>query len=155
MKILACWKYLSEMADGIAQIRADLRNCSTTLRIHLTMVYLYPDNINVNHWKNEIVGACNSVSKAKNNNKYPKASVIYHELWGYYSDGFFDKVSKSVDSICDREALPYPSFNPLDLYTFLDHYYRWLSNTLQSEGEVSSPEVKHKIDELIKQFGGI
>ena len=152
MKILQTYRYIREMADGLADMKRDLRNCSENLRDHLIMLFLFRDNINVNHWKNEVYGACHSVSKAKKNHQYPKASFIYQELWGYYEDGFYDKCYSHIDSLEDNENFVAPAFEPTALYHFLDSYFIWLAKSLSVSGEVSSRDVKSEIDELMVRF---
>lgn len=152
MKILQTYRYMREMADRLVDIKQDLRNCSENLRDHLIMLFMFRNNVNVNHWKNEVYGACHSVSKAKHNHKYPKSSFIYQELWGYYEDGFYDKCYSHVESLEDKENLVAPLFEPTVMYHFLDSYFVWLSKSLSARGEVSSKEIKSKIDALLTDY---
>lgn len=152
IRIVDSYKMLREMADGLQDIKRDLRNCANTLRDHLMLIYLFPDNINVNHWMNEVAGACNSVSKAKHNNKYPKSNFIFENLWGYWEDGFFDKYRNRVADLEDKENLIAEKFVPEELYQFLSAYYRWLSDNLSQCGDVSRAQVKSELNELLLEF---
>lgn len=153
MKILQRFSYLKEMAEKLTVIKQDLKNCSKNLRVHLILIYLFRDNVNVNHWLNEVFGSCHDVSKCKNNNKYPKPEFIYESLWGYWEDTFDDNILSEVDYVRIKEKLAIEvSFDSNNLHNFLNDYFKWLSMQLSHNGSVRLADVKLQVAALLSKY---
>ena len=141
------------MADKLTVIKQDLRSCSKNLRVHLILIYLFRDDINVNHWLNEVFGSCHDVSKCKHNNKYPKPEFIYESLWRYWEDTFDDNILSEIDYVLVKENLDVEvSFNFDNLHNFLNDYFKWLSEQLSRNGNVRLSEVKSYVKELLSRY---
>ena len=141
------------MAEKLAVIKQDLKNCSKNLRVHLILIYLFREDINVNHWLNEVFGSCHDVAKCKINNKYPKPEFIYESLWGYWEDTFDDNILSEVDYVLVKENLSTEvRFNSDNLHNFLDDYFEWLSIQLSQRGSVRLAEVKSYVSSLLSEY---
>ena len=152
IRIIDDYRYLKEMADGLADIKRELRAASERIRENLMQIFLWRYSTTVNHWMGELYAVCHSVSKCRHNKKYPKSSVILQEIWGYWEDSYYDKLSKYISQLEYKEAMTAPSFDKYSLYNFLRAYCDWLSDILSTDGLVTAPEVKAEINKLLQQY---
>ena len=140
------------MADGLADIKQELRAASEQMRENLMQVFLWRYSTIVNHWESELYAICHSVSKCRHNKKYPKSSVILQEIWGYWEDSYFDKLHKYILQLEYKEDMAAPPFDKYSLYNFMQAYCEWLSDILSADGLVTAPEVKAEVEKLLHQY---
>lgn len=152
IRIIDDYKYLKEMADGLADIKRELRSSSEQIRENLMQIFLWRDSTAVNHWESELYAVCHSVSKCRHNKKYPKSSDILQEIWSYWEDSYYDKLQKYILQIEYKENNTAPSFNAIRLYNFIKDYCIWLSEVFSKDGLVTFPEVKEIVSELLDKY---
>lgn len=152
INIVESCRLLKEMAEGLSDIKRKLNNSSEQIRENLMQIFLWRNTTTVNHWTGELYAICHTVSKCKNNGKYPKYSVILQEIWGCWEDSYFDKLGKYVETLEYKENMTAPMFNSVALYQFMQSYCDWLARSLSSEGIVTPSEVKREISLLLTEY---
>lgn len=152
IRIIDDYKYLKEMADGLADIKKRLRDCSDQVRQNLMQVFLWRSTSTVRHWESELYGACHKVSLCRNTKKFPKKSIILQELWLYWEDCYYKHLRHYVDELQHKEQITVPDFNADNLYHFLEDYYEWSSELLSKEGWIDFGQIDCKIHCLLDKY---
>lgn len=152
IRIIDDYRYLKEMADGLAEIKKKLRDSSDQIRQNLMQIFLWRDTTTVHHWESELYAACHKVSLCRNTKKFPKKNIILQELWLYWEDCFTQHLKHYVIELEVKEANDAPKFNPQNLYNYLNDYYNWAAELLCSEGWIDFDQIEQKIQELVNKY---
>lgn len=139
---------LNEFAYDRHKIEDMLVNKSPEIVEHLIKIYLYPDDVNTNHWKDEIYSFINRVPKIKFNNKFPSSKFIYEKTYGVWWDTIPNMIKKVVSEYGDYHI----NYNIGDILDFCSRYFNWLSRELSSNGLILKKNVYSTIDELLVDY---
>ena len=112
----------------------------------LAQLYVFPNNENKNHWRQEVWGSFNRIHVFRHNNKLPSAEFIYKSSWGVDS-GF---VESAIDWAIDKEAkfTPRDDINIQELTDIMNSYFIWISEMLSKDIFISTNKVYKELDEL-------
>lgn len=148
---------LKEFAQPRRVILAKLYNHSEREKEHLLKLYYYRDlKTEIRGWIKEVRAYLGSVSKQKENNKFPSAQSIYNIVWGNDLKDFYRFHRACVESFPyeeDEAGNTLPSVI-LDkrAQDFCGDYIYWVSGVLSKEGEVSFPRIMSKIEDLWDKY---
>lgn len=148
---------LKEFAQPKKAILTKLFNHSEEEKEHLLKLYYYRDLTRyLNGWLREVRAYLGSVSRQKENSKFPSFEDIYDVVWKNDEKEFKKFHQDSVDSFPYMEdeqgdCLPPVTLDP-KAEGFCRDYIRWVSKILSQTGGVSIPLVKEKIEELWQKY---
>lgn len=142
-------KNLTEIAENKRVIISKIEDKERMVMEHLIKCWLYPNNSNYQHWKNEIHGFIPRISALKGANKFPK----YEQLKKWIIDGFSDSLHLTIFAYIERVTIKYGEvkYDAKQISDYIISYYEWLMFELSSKGYVSPEEVSQKIDNLVKE----
>lgn len=115
---------------------------------HLIKIYLYSDDISINHWITEIYSCLNEVKLVKGTNKPPKAKYIYKYTY-LLNENYARNVVRAV--IGDYKPVEYDD----SLFEFISDYFKWLSEQLSMYQSIAYPDTKSSIVQLLKKYDRI
>ena len=150
------FRILKEMAKDLAGIRKDIESKEEQIRIHLLMIYVYP-NGNIKHWEDEIFDFLHEIPRLKrksSNNGLIDKKQFLRFSWYIYEDVLIERFQTYIKNIEYKEnkKITLKNPNPEVYYNFVKDYYFWLADKLTTIGEVTEKEVVDKIEELRKNF---
>lgn len=116
---------------------------------HIAKLYLFPNNINKNHWQREIYAFISQVPKLKHSKKFPTAKWIVDKTIGEYTDRL--DVFEANLLFLKNSGIPNMRENAtaLELYEICQSYMNWLAEKLSTRGLVFEDEVKTQLTKLI------
>ena len=152
IRIIEQYKYLKEMADGLADIKKKLRDSSDQIRQNLMQIFLWRDTTTVHPWESELYAACHKVSLCRSTKKFPKKNIILQELWLYWEDCFNRHLNHYITELEIKEANDAPKFDSQNMYDYLNEYYDWAADLLSSEGWIDFDQIEQKIQELVNKY---
>lgn len=116
---------------------------------HIAKLYLFPNNINKNHWQREIYILISQAPKLKHSKKFPKAKWIVDKTVGEYKDRL--DVFEANLIFLKNSGMPDMKKNAtaLELYGICQSYMNWLAEKLSTRGVVFEDEVKTQLTNLI------
>lgn len=148
---------IKEFADSKKEIERELKSKSYNVIEHLLKLYLMPNNINRNHWKQEIATFLNFVNKFSHNNKYPTEKQLLN--WTYYkwqaeiNDTYFMKswITDLEEDYADLDKNANYDLNKIikEFDSICDIYFNWLCKELNRLGRINRNEIYKKLDEII------
>ena len=147
---------LHEFARSAAEIRSRLYDKTLITVEHLTYLCLDPDNVNRDHWINEIYSFISSVGILKSTKKFPTKKFIYDSSYGDSRDTFTNItfMTKFIKAIIRKENFVVDK-SIEEVISIVDNvcmeYFGWLSDELSKTGFVDKDEVKSVIDKLISK----
>ena len=148
---------LKEFSHPKKDILSKLYNLSEREKEHLLKLYYYRDKrTEIRGWVKEVRAYLGSVSRQKEDNKFPSAQLIYDTVWGDDLKEFpafhmacVESFPYDVDS--RGNTLPSVIFDR-KAQDFCGDYILWVSKVLSRKGVVSFPEVMEKIEELWDKY---
>ena len=116
---------------------------------HIAKLYLFPNNINKNHWQREIYAFISQAPKLKHSKKFPTAKWIVDKTIGEYKDRLdvfeADLIFLKNSGMSDMRK----NATALELYRICQSYMNWLAEKLSTLGVVFEDEVKAQLTKLI------
>ena len=136
--------YIRAMSESQAEIYRKVSDKADTILEHIIKLMLYPNSPSCDHWKAEIYAALNRVQKLRNNNKLPKAKLIYKALSSYN-----DVADNIINQVKQTEDLTPSGMDAYDVVSVAECYQRWLSEKLSQEGAVVPNDVFDELNILL------
>lgn len=96
---------LMEMAFERKSIIKKCRDLSMQIASHMVKVAVCPDDINVNHWKNEIHGWLSDIDNMVFNNKKKLSGHDYYKLLFVEPCGTLGEVEQLIDNMVRHRSL--------------------------------------------------
>lgn len=142
------YKYIRGFSEKLSNIGARMNDLSMQIIRHLIKIYLYSDDISINHWITEIYSFLNEVKLVKGTNKPPKAKYIYKYTY-LLNENYARNVVRAV--IGDYKPAEYDD----SLFEFISDYFKWLSEQLSMYQSIAYPDTKSLIVQLLKKYDRI
>ncbi|MCL2331961.1 MAG: hypothetical protein FWC54_00525 [Actinomycetia bacterium] len=132
-------------ADSWNDIANEIRSHSGPVTEHLIKLYLFPDAVYADHWKQEVYAFIHEVASPKNDKKhFPSPEKIYKVI----EDHCFDRIDVFLTIVKNEVNDIPPQREDGGAQDFVETYYLWLCDELSNKGEVSNSEVADTIDGL-------
>jgi len=107
---------------------------------------LYPNASSRGHWIAEILAALNRIQKLRNNNKLPKAKLIYRALSSF--NDVTDNIIYQVKQM--KKNLTPVDIDAASIVAVAESYQHWLSEALSTLGAVAPDDMFNELKELLK-----
>ena len=135
---------------GFATKRADLADSleSNVREIikHLIKLWIYPEDVNVHHWKQEIYNFLHKVPKLRGSKKYPtEAFILKNTIDVNYKD-IDHLVYIVMSNHMNKQILIYDVSD--EMKESIVEYFEWLAKNLSTYGEVSRVDLYNKLKRL-------
>ena len=131
-------------ANSKTSISSELKSNSGELFKTLVKLYLYPNHVSVNHWKQEIAAFLNKVPRTKGNKKFPNKHFILKNTWEIYEDAISNMIEPIIEDYGDTVVM----IDVDDLYEKCEAYFNWIAGELSSNGFVSNKRIYNKLDSI-------
>ena len=141
--------YIRAMSEYQKEIRRELSAKGKQVLRHLICVILYPDALEYNHWKDEIVGFIEDVDKVKGKNKWPKSKFIKDSI--SVQNDMIDAVIRQVN-LKEREYTP-RAVSTEEVLRGVEKYQDWLATELSANGIIDPYEAEDLIDAIVVNSG--
>lgn len=150
-------RLITEFALEKKEIQRRLINVTPKVIEHLMYLALDPNNINRNHWEQEIYSFLYDIEFLKGGKKLPKRDFIYDNTYGVKRDQVLnDKwFLTRVKGICNKENMLRPKDIKLEQNNvdyICNNYFLWLSDNLSKDGIIDDEECYNYIDKLLKNL---
>lgn len=131
------------MSTTKRELAHQLVSASLPLTEHLVKLYMFPNSINVDHWKHEVWNFVHQVPRLKGSNKYPSSKLIFSCLSTYLDE---------LDNTADLMQSEYPLTATRSDYTcaeeMITEYIKSVSDILAKQGKINSSEVYMLLDKF-------
>ena len=131
------------MSTTKRELTHQLVSASLPLTEHLVKLYLFPDSINVDHWKQEVWNFVHQVPRLKGSNKYPSAKLIFSCLSTY-----LDEVENTADLMRSEYPLTATRSDYTHAEEMIAEYIESVSAILAKQGKINSSEVYMLLDKF-------
>ena len=147
-------RLITEFALEKKEIQRRLINVTPKIVEHLMYLTLDPDNINRNHWKQEIYSFLYDIEFLKGGKKLPKKEFIYDNTYGVKKDQIqnYKWFSTRIKALCRKENIEMPddieiTQNNVDFVCSC--YFSWLATHLSEDGVIDDEECYKYLDTVL------
>lgn len=142
---------LYEFVSSKKEIGLNLRSYYNNYIEHLLKLYLMPNNKSRNHWIKEIINYYYGIPRLKGKNRNPSYNFIYHNIFGFMEDTYYERIKNRVKYICYEYNLDENNIH-FDEDEFLDIVQRctkYFSNELSKRGDLDYIEAHNMIESIL------
>lgn len=137
-------RYIYAMSTTKRELTHQLVSASLPLTEHLVKLYMFPNSINVDHWKHEVWNFVHQVPRLKGSNKYPSSKLIFSCLSTY-----LDELDNTADLMQSEYSLLIAARSDYSCAEeMITKYIKSVSDILAKQGRINSSEVYILLDEI-------
>lgn len=136
--------YINGMSLSKSDIGDKLEQGVEKLIEHLIKLYLYPNNVSVNHWRTEVAEKLYKVDSLKHSYKYPDPEFILKHTLQVHKK----RIPYLVQCIIDDYGLPEFIYDISVLTKKIELYFHWLANELSVYGRLSFKNIQNKLEQI-------
>lgn len=122
---------------------------------HLLLIYFYNTETTVDHWLSEVCKWSNISPRVKPKNRLLKYKTVYNAIWTTPKDNY-SKQSIKVwlkNIVEEKPTLKLiQDFDYEKVQSYLNEFFKWLSNELSQKDRLDNVIIKQKIKELVTKY---
>lgn len=134
------------MSTSKADLAASIESHTFPVMCAIAQLYLFPNTIYQNHWRQEVWSGLNTMDRLKGSNKLPSTEFIYKNSFEVNKNSVQDAIDWAIDH--EQSLVPIDNIDVSHLTTVMDEYFQWLSEKLSYNRYLKSKDVYCKLDEL-------
>lgn len=135
---------------GMSKAKSDLASWieehTRPVMYAIAQLYVFPQSIYENHWREEVWSKFNEMHLFRHNNKLPSPEFIYENSWKPNKKFVKRSIEWAINK--EKELTPRKDIDTDELTYLMQLYFVWLSDMLSTNPDVFPEEVYKELDEL-------